>query len=320
MCVTGIWPLSTLVGFTEEILHKPFYKWQLKPSSRWTFPSLRIVYASKTKWQINDPTSLSLLTTNTLLLPRPLPLYFTGHLVYFLKLLPMFPPSFTQFLASYSLHPAIHFSDPFPIPPVTTPDTLPQFSPFFLPIPTPSLKGLVTLPRKSPFFFSEFHSLTIHSSYVSCPSSEGLQCVRVFLYKVDAFGVQGRSDGWSDKLRSILLIPGLRVDLGEVTLLALSAGIGINAALLCSEKKFVSWGLTLLPWFPAMKGLFVGRSSLRSIFLAVVSLTEMSATFSSKRFVELVDRAVRSIEVISDDESHSLYAVLAGKIDSSPLA
>ena len=267
-----------------------------------------------------QPPSHFLLLTQLIFFSDPLPLYFTGHFVYFLKLLTMFPSSFTQFLASYSLHPTVHFSDPFPIPPVSTPGSFSQFSPFFLPIPTPSLKGLLTLSRKSPFFFSQFHSLTIHSSYVSCPSSEGLQCVRVFLYKVDAFGVQGRSDGWSDKLRSILLIPGLGVDLGEVTLLALSAGIGINALLFCSEKKFVSRGLTLLLRFPGIKGLFVDRSSSRSICLAEVSLTEMSAAFPSKRFVELVDRAVRSTDVISDDESHSLYAVLAGKIDSSPLA
>ena len=118
------------MGITEEILHKTFYTQQLKPAPS-TFTSLRIVYASKTKWQINDPTSFSLLTTYTILFSDPLPLYFTGHFVYFLKLLPIFPPSFTQFLTSYSLHPTVHFSDPFPIPPVSTPGSFYQFSPFF---------------------------------------------------------------------------------------------------------------------------------------------------------------------------------------------
>ena len=270
------------------------------------------------KWMIQPPSHFLLLT---LLFSSQTPYPFTSWATSFISLniylcsQPLSPNSWhpilsTQQSSSQILSPFLQF----PLPALSLNSLL------FFPIPTRSLKGLLTLSRKSPFFFSQFHSLTIHSSYVSCPSSEGLQCVRVFLYKVDAFGVQGRSDGWSDKLRSILLIPGLGDDLGEVTLLALSAGIGINALLLCSEKKFVSWGLTLLLRFPGIKGLFVDRSSSRSICLAEVSLTEMSAAFPSKRFVELVDRAVRSTDVISDDESHSLYAVLAGKIDSSPLA
>lgn len=43
------------------------------PPAPSTFTSLRIVYASKTKWQINDPTSFSLITTYTISSQTPYP-------------------------------------------------------------------------------------------------------------------------------------------------------------------------------------------------------------------------------------------------------
>lgn len=181
--------------------------------------------------------------------------------------------------------------------------------------------------------------LTMHSSYVCCTSSEGLQCVLVFLYNVDAFAVQGCSTAWSDKCRSILLIPRLGVrDLCEIRLVAV---IGINAALFCSTWNIFEMGGVLLltcslKLFKLVQDgfmilwsfLLVPRmiDSLSSVWpiespIAFSSTRNLPNTLSSKMFVELADPAVHEIGVNSDEELQSLQGdnELAGNMDSSPV-
>lgn len=177
------------------------------------------------------------------------------------------------------------------------------------------------------------------SSCVCCPSSEGLQCVLVFWYNVDAFAVQGRSTEWSCKLRSILLIPGIGVrDLCEKKFVAV---IGINPALLCSIwnilemggvllltcslelLKLVRDGFMILWSFLQFLRMVDSLSSVWQIesLIEFPSTSDLPNTLSSKKFVELPDRAVHEIDVKSDEELQSLRGdnVLVGNMDSSPV-
>lgn len=179
----------------------------------------------------------------------------------------------------------------------------------------------------------------MHSSRVCSPSSEGLQCVLVFWYNVDAFAVHGCFIAWSRKLRSILLIPGLGVrDLCEKKFVAV---IGINPALLCSIwnslemggvllltcslelLKLVQDGFMILWSFLQLPRMVDSLSSVwpNESLIEFSSTTDLPNTLSSKKFVELPDCTVHEIDVKSDEELQSLRGdnVLVGNMDSSPV-
>ena len=130
------------MGITEEILHKTFYTQQSKPAPS-TFTSLRIVYASKTKWQINDPTSFSLLTTYTISSQTPYP--FTSRATSFISL--------NFYLCSHPLSPNSWH------PILSTQQSISQILSPFLQFPLPALS------LNSLLFFSQFPPLLSTRGY-----------------------------------------------------------------------------------------------------------------------------------------------------------